>query len=944
MKIWWIFAFVVMLSFGLRGTSHSQAKGQPLSNTQTIARSIRLVERGKFDDAQQILSARIEREKVAGEKIKLQNALADVHFFWGQQLTQEHDFEGAILHYRQAYTTDQTLRRLEAGHELGYIGSLYDQMSRYEEALRYYNLALHSYREVKDPRGQAIMLGNIGAMYGRLSRYKDALTYYNLALPVRRQLKDRSGEALTFNDIGLVYGRLNRYKEALRYYNLALPLYRQAKDRYGEAIALNNIGGAYAHLDRNAEALRYYNLALPIRRQVKDRSGEAATLNNIGLTYSDLNRYEEALRYYNLALPLRREVRDRPGEAVTLNNIGFAYDGLNRYEDALRYYNLALSIKREVHDRPGEATTLNNIMWVYKAQKRPQIAILFGKQGVNVLQSIRRDNVGLDMVSKQASLEGTKRLYERLAALLIQIGRLPEAEQVSRMLKQSETFDFVRRDSAQAGTTETLSLSPLEQQYVNRYNQLGSEVATVGERIAVLERVPEGGRTREQKAALDKLYDDREAIDGRFEVFRRELVAAFGTVTPDLNTVDVAASDAWQKALDKVSVGTGKRTALLTTVVAPDAFYVILTTPTTRLRFSTPIKSDDLNALVSRFRTSLTNPRLDPQNDAMALWKVVFCNGELETALRAANVQVALWSLGGSLRYVPIDALHDGEGYLIVRPRLNAVVTTTSKDYFEAPIGGQSLAVGTSHAFDVNLKDGSGTVETLSFNALTQVPEEIRGIIHDEADGGTGPLDGRILLEADFNAAQLQSQLRHGFRTVHVATHFRLRPGDAQRSFLLLGDGKPLLVFDWKVKMPLRNVELLTLSACETGLGGDAPQAGASVPSSGAEVGSLGEVAQLQGASAVIVSLWSVADSSTSLLMRDFYATWNQNPTAGKGEALRGTQRALLGVTGTIPGDEVRGMKLRGEYKSRPSFIPDPQHPFAHPFYWAPFTLIGNWR
>ncbi|BCM88896.1 photosystem I assembly protein Ycf3 [Abditibacteriota bacterium] len=952
MKTRWMLILVLMWGLAPLRPIAAQGTVAPLSNADTIARSVRLYQSGRFAEAEQSLEARIKGEPVPDEKVKLQNALADVHFWWGRQLEGASNFEGAIGHYLQAYSTDKTLRRPDSAIVLNSIGWAYWNLGRHEEALRYYNMALPIFREFKDPQGEAIALYNIGVDALSLNRYEEALRYYNLSLPLFREAKDRQGEATALNNIGSAYDRLSRYEDALPFFNLALDIRRDIKDQKGEAITLNSIGTAYNHLGRSEAALGYFNLALPLYRGLKDRKGEAITLNSIGSAYNQLGRYDEALRSYELVLPLRREAKDRGGEAITLKNIGLVYMNLNRYEDALRYYNMALPIRRQFHDRQSEAITLSDMMWAYKLQGQPNLAILFGKQAVNVIQSIITDNEGLDKASQQAYLEGNKVPYETLSALLIEAGRLPEAEQVSRMLKQCETFDFVRGVSEQAGTTETLSLSPAERDYIARYDTLGTQVATVGDRIAALEKIPEAARTAQQKADLEQLYADSETINGRFEVFRKELVAAFGGVTPDLEKVDVATSDAWQKALKKVSASTGKQTALLTTVVAPETLYVILTTPTTRLRFSTPIKDADLNTLVSRFRVALTNPHLDPQGDAQRLWKVLFCNGDLEKALHEAHISVALWSLGGSLRYVPIDALHDGTTYLVGRERLNIVMTTTSNAYFDSPEGGQALGVGTSHAFEVNLKDEGGTVvETLPFSALTQVPTEVRGIIHDEADGGTGPLDGRILLEGDFNASQLQAQLRRGFRTVHIATHFRLMPGDAQKSFLLLGDGNPLPVFDWKVKMPLKNVELLTLSACETGLGTGVPQnvtaSGLPFSPNGAEVGSLGEVAQLQGAAAVIVSLWSVTDSSTSQLMRDFYAKWRQNPTAGKGQALREAQRSLLGITTPIPNDDQRGMQLVGGARgtdAAPAFVSDPNHPFAHPSYWAPFTLIGNWR
>ena len=111
-------------------------------------------------------------------------------------------------------------------------------------------------------------------------------------------------------------------------------------------------------------------------------------------------------------------------------------------------------------------------------------------------------------------------------------------------------------------------------------------------------------------------------------------------------------------------------------------------------------------------------------------------------------------------------------------------------------------------------------------------------------------------------------------------------------------------------------VDLLTLSACNTAInGGDG---------SGEEIDGFGELAQQQGAKAVIASLWSVADASTGLLMQKFYQLRmrDSNPMT-KAEALQEAQLALL----------------RKEVRA-----PSGDKDYAHPYFWAPFILIGNWK
>jgi CHAT domain-containing protein len=108
---------------------------------------------------------------------------------------------------------------------------------------------------------------------------------------------------------------------------------------------------------------------------------------------------------------------------------------------------------------------------------------------------------------------------------------------------------------------------------------------------------------------------------------------------------------------------------------------------------------------------------------------------------------------------------------------------------------------------------------------------------------------------------------------------------------------------------------LLTLSACST--------AKDYRTRNGVEMDSLGMVAQQKEAAAVLATLWSVNDASTSLLMSDFYRRWATIPNIEKIEALRQAQIAMLHGK----------LQPAGE-----------TYDLSHPYYWAPFVLIGNFR
>jgi len=280
-----------------------------------------------------------------------------------------------------------------------------------------------------------------------------------------------------------------------------------------------------------------------------------------------------------------------------------------------------------------------------------------------------------------------------------------------------------------------------------------------------------------------------------------------------------------------------------------------------------------------------------------------------------------MWSLDDVLRYVPMAALHDGNGYLVERYR-NVVFTPASttrlKDEPSATWTGLGLGVSKPHD---------------QFPALPAVPEELHGIIREQTAATTnGVLAGRVMLDEAFNADTLKAALRQRYPVVHIASHFQFTPGNETSSFLLLGDGTHLTLAQLKSATNLfSGVELLTLSACDTAAGGEGAD--------GREVESFGVLAQRQGAKAVLASLWPVADASTKELMEKFYQLRNAQAGTLKAEALRQAQLALLrGATTDARTSTRRGL---GDERIAPG---SNGAPYAHPYFWAPFILIGNWK
>lgn len=276
--------------------------------------------------------------------------------------------------------------------------------------------------------------------------------------------------------------------------------------------------------------------------------------------------------------------------------------------------------------------------------------------------------------------------------------------------------------------------------------------------------------------------------------------------------------------------------------------------------------------------------------------------------LAAANAKTLMLSLDGILRYLPFAVLHDGKEFLIERYAINMQTLAVRYDLKDQPKEKWQVAgFGVSQAADVV---DPVTTKPIRFDPLPFVTTELKALIRQN-DEDEGLLPGEIYLDDAFSKQKLTKVLsrEQSSPVIHIGSHFELRPGDNSRSFLLLGNNTILTMAEvYDENMDFAGIDLVTLSACDTAMGEN------NVLSNGAEIENFGALVQRQGAKSVMATLWPVIDESTSLFMKRFYQLREQNKLT-KAEALRQAQLSMI-----TSGDK-----------------------FAHPYYWAPFVLMGNW-
>ena len=798
------------------------------------------------------------------------------------------------------------------------LGILYWKLGENQRALGPFSQSLALRRALGDVANEGNVLQGLGLAYRDLGENQKALDTFNQGLTLCRSSGNRIGEAGALNNIGFLYRELGDEQKALDYFNQGLPLYRAMGDRHGEAMSLYNIGFTYSNLGQNQKALDYENQALPIFRAIEDRPSEAMALSFIGFIHYRLKEMQTAMDFYNQALPLMHTAGARSEEAWTLDDLGEAWADLGDKPKALRSYLQALQIGRETSNPELQGSVLSDLMTYWQTDQNPGLSIFFGKQAVNQYQDIRRGNQGLEQESQRTYVTSVAKDYRRLADLLIAQGRLSEAEQVLSLLKEQEYFDYVRRDADGADAVKgSANLNSEEATAEKRYREISDKLMAIG--IERGDLLAKQSLTEEEKHRLDQLEKDISVGNVQLEKFIGDLAQQF-RAKPEmaLRVDELLETQGIMEDLRELPPGT----VAIFTVVGEDKFRAILRTPDVQKAYEYPITEADLNRKVAEFRQVLQDPKLDPRPLAAELYQILV--GPMAEDLRQAHAQTLMWSLDGTLRYLPISALFDGQQYLIERFRVSVMTLASTARLKDVP-DVKRMGVG----FGV-------TKESEDAPALPWVSDELAGIIAIKP-GDAGALPGEVELDGAFTQQSMRQELLKRFAVVHIASHFRFQPGNETQSYLLLGDGQHLSLAELRTSANLfGGVQLLTLSACNTGMG------------DGTEVEGFGTLAQRQGAKAVVASLWPVADLSTSLLMQSFYRKWQSSPNITKLEALRQAQLELLhgGGSGNLL-ESNRGVDvIDNSNTDRSHALPfpiDTKLPYAHPYYWAPFFLMGNW-
>lgn len=876
------------------------------------------------------------------------NRLAEAHALnnLGEVYSWSGKLQKALDHYGRALSvwTQMGDRRGQAQTYL-YLGYTHSDLGSMREAFNFYNQALSLWQTVRDSRGQAMTLTALGRLYSRIGENQEAFRFFQKAIGIAKSIGDPMEEGNVLSGLAYIHDQMGDKKKAIDYYNQASTLFRFIGYSNGDAITVYDAGRAHFSLGDYRQALDYFQKALSISKSTGDRRLQSLELREIGRVYDSLGDKAQALDHYQKALSFWSSDKDFRERADTLIPIGHIHQERGENGKALEYYEKALSLSRKAEYRYGEATILLSIARVERDSGNLSKARIRAEEALGVLESLRENVDSQDL--RTSFFASVRRQHEFYINLLM------------RMHKErpSEGFDaaaFEASERARARSLlETLTIArvgvrrkadpALLQREINLSQELNDKA---------LRRMNLPSGSDQQSLLLTREIDE-------LTWQLREVEGLIRTASIG-QTESIEARPLGLKSIQDRVVDAD--TLLLEYSLGEEKSYLWAISKESVLSYELP-KRAEIESLARSVYDSLTaHHPLDGESEGQTRARKISATEQLPSQIKNLShvllgpvsnqlgAKRLLIVADGGLQYIPFQILTKPDNstgvesastsraqgkqlvhhHEIVNQSSASALALLMNDTANRKQPSNSVAVFADPVFEAddprinanNTADAGIPKEgqTALHRALREVGmpgsgdriPRLRGS-QDEADAimEAAPWgSGLKFLGFEASRARAMRSDISSYRIVHFATHGLLNNehpelsgvvlslfdenGRAQEGFLRLHD-------IYNLEFP---VELVVLSACNTGLGKDVKGEGL--------IG-LTRGFMYAGASSVVASLWKVDDEATAELMRLFYGH-------------------MLG-DGLSPAAALRKAQMTMSQQKR----------WESPYFWAGFVIQGQY-
>ncbi|MGI0485839.1 CHAT domain-containing protein [Pantanalinema rosaneae CENA516] len=898
----------------LRGDALREQMGQvPLatalpveqSTTQRRAEADRLLQQGiqqlqnnQYSDAERVLEKSVKLYQQIGDQVGEARSLIGL----GKTRLALGNSAQALELIQQAVTIAKALKNSEIENSARQVLELAQRIAqaeqRREEAERLGEQAL-----------EQLLKGEFNAAYQSSQQ----------ALAIYRALNDRPQELGLLESFAVMLtmisaNNLEHTDRVVDYYKEALIIAQELQDREAEKRIVKNLSFIQGNqADYSHRAIKDDEQELVIARQLQDQNAEMLALKSLGHTYHELQDYAKAAMYYEQMITLARRFQTSSNKSdvvMGLSEEGFALAGFGKiyaaqgnYTKAIEYHQKQLKVLDQIYSEFREfrdtlkSEPLSGIGYALQQQNQPELAIVFYKQVVNILEANRqllRENMrqweqsefqpsefyrAFYRWSQESIVRNNAPTYRRLADLLFQQNRIIEGMQVLDLLKVQDLQDFLKDIQGNALTQKGVELLPEE--IVIRH---------------ILQTAPQ----QSLQTALQS-----SSIQAQVQSLKQTAVE---------QNLKLNSYQDLQSRTKKL----GKNIALFYPLVLDDRLeLVIFTSDRPPIRKPVAISAKQLETEIQTFREQLEGRSPLIKQPAQKLYQSLI--QPIEAELQAAEVKTIVYAPDSIMRYVPLAALHDGNQWLAQRYQINylTALALTPLDPDQNP-NPRVLAAALTQDRQLTLLG-----KTYTFPALQFTQPEVKNLAQLLPNTTT-------LIDQTFNRANLSQHVPQS-TILHLATHGMFVPGSPDQSIILLGDGSSISLREIEQQWQFPNLSLVVLSACETAIGGKL--------GNGIEILGFGYQMQRTGSRAAISSLWKVDDGGTQVLMTAFYTALKQGMT--KAQALQETQKALITGNYSTVGGRRSDIEVRLEGNdSQPEHLST--NKLSHPYYWSPFILIGN--
>ena len=751
-----------------------------------------------------------------------------------------------------------------------YLGLAYEKIGSYQTSFDFQAKAAALSQKFGSLSDQGLEHQFLANIYWKMGDYLHALKEQEKAIGIFQKLKSPRLLKLAYSTKGLIFMSLNEIPKGLSFEKQALTLAKSLKDSLDEATILKNIGNGYARQSNWDSARTAYQQAIRIDSLISAKRGLGYDFRNLGLLFLQEKRNRVALRYVKRALAMSQHIRDRRNEASCLLGLARIFRQMSQVDSALAYGKQAVRLAHQLE--------IPEITW----QAFEFLGDTWTQEG-SLQQGLRAYGKAIDVIEKQRAqirvesfqtgfLADKMGVYGKVIDLLVRQHKPRKSFEFAERAKSRSFIDLLgnRRINFREGADSTaLKQGNHIQNTIQRWQNILTQLYQTPEITPALK-----DSISRVRATLDSLRAVYQDFLDRLRMDNPEL-ASMVSVEP-FQVGDI------QSSLDD-------STALLAYYTLPKKLALWVLRKDTIAVFSIPVSSKKLTNLVKMFREDLQK-KLPIADQAKRLYRYLI--RPAGNFLKPCSQLILVPH--GVLHYLPFSALMDDNGrYLLDRFRLaNAPSGTVLKfclqkgDRFQKSkaIIRKVLAVGDPDLGDPRYDLPFAEKEAES---LKRTFSETTVLLRKQA---TETRVKRIIGRFDlilFSSHGEYDPVNPLFSTL------RLTPDS-------LNDGR---LEAWEIFGLRMNTFLVTMSACETGLG---------KVTRGDEVIGLSRSFIFAGTPAVVASLWKVDDLTTAVIMKRFHRYLHQG--LSRAQALKAAQ----------------------------NYVRQYIHPY--PYFWAAFYLTGDPR